>query len=488
MKLTKADLDHIRKRGLTEQDVNKQFERLVAGSKRMNILRACTTGDGIIVLSENERQTLINRYDASTDKTIKFTPASGAATRMFKHLINPGMPESREDFEQFFNEIEKFAFYPLLEKALGKKLLNPEKRDVVLDFILGKDGLRYGSLPKALIHFHRYGDEIRKAIDEHMVESARYLATEGRMTLHFTISENHRHWYERHLQAVLSKYEQLTGLDISVDFSYQSPATDTIALSPGKEIVRTVEGDILFRPGGHGALIGNLNALDGDLVFLKNIDNIAREEYHAEVAHFKKVLGGKLLEVRDELFALLNEYDAGNSTPGWVARASAFYERVFGVKPQVDPSGETWYAFLNRPLRICGMVKNEGKPGGGPFWVEYEGTPTVQIVESAQFAADEEQQSLLRESTHFNPVDIVCSIKDHRGNFYNLSDYVDHDAYFVSNKVIGGRESKVLEHPGLWNGAMAHWHTLFVEVPVDTFHPVKSVNDLLSEAHSGYND
>lgn len=470
--LTNQDLATISKIGIEKETIYTQFEKLIQGPKTLDLKGACVIGNGIQSIPVSQHKQLVDYYCRNTkDKTVSmFTPASGAATRMFKHLINPEADKAL--YSKFLDGLERFAFHAELAGV------NSESKDEITKYILSPEGLNYANLPKAMISFHEYNGAIHKAIDDQLEEGVKYLAHDNQCDFHFTVSPEHKEIVSNHLGSVIQVLEKKHNLKINVSFSFQEKSTNTIALDANNNLVRNKQNELLLRPGGHGALIHNLNDINTDIVFLKNIDNIARRDYHDNVAKYKMIIGAKLLELQKEVFSILEEITDNVVSDNRLIEITNWIKAVLGI--HVDSSSEQIIAALNKPIRVCGMVKNEGKAGGGPFWVGN----SVQIVESAQMDLENpEVKSMLEKASHFNPVDIVCGMKDHRGEKFNLLDFTDEAAFFVSDKSYLGKDIKVLEHPGLWNGAMANWLTLFVEVPVSTFNPVKTVNDLLLPQH-----
>lgn len=499
---TKEDLAQIQKRGSDPAVVEQQIENFETGFPFLEVIRAATIGDGIIQLDEKELEAAVSRYQAVLPelKVVKFVPASGAASRMFKALFSfmesyDGSQVPEGAMADFFNHLEDFAFYRDLDVALGGKLAEMKEQKAygkILRALLTADGLGYGELPKGLLKFHQYDTEARTPVEEHLVEAANY-ATQGGGTayLHFTVSPEHESRFKSLLDAKLKHYEMLYGVKLKVSFSVQKPATDTVAVDMDNQPFREDDGSILFRPGGHGALIENLNDLDADLVFIKNIDNVVPDRIKGDTYTYKQALAGVLLEQQEKIFAYLTKLEGGGGS-GLIADIEKYLNEVLCVEPapeyaDLDKEGKVAYlkGILHRPIRVCGMVKNEGEPGGGPFWVKNSnGSTSLQIAESAQIDTDDEQQkSIMQGATHFNPVDLVCSMKDHEGKKFDLIDYRDPSTGFIAYKSKSGRDLKAQELPGLWNGAMAHWNTLFVEVPIITFNPVKTVNDLLRPQH-----
>lgn len=474
---TPNDISQIEARGLSLADVERQIENFRNGFPALPVVRAAAGGDGVKQLDAEtvaEREAYYNN-SLKNIKTIKFVPASGAATRMFKELFEYVNDDKRTPgIDKLIVNLEKFAFFPELAKYLKPQI---DDKDVVRNIIIS--GLEYGAKPKGLVTFHAYKDGARKPVEEHLVEAALYAASAGEANIHFTVSPEHQAGFEALLAERQSHYEQKFGIKYNVSFSIQSPATDTIAVNPDNTPFRTDDGKLLFRPAGHGALIANLANLDADVIFVKNIDNVTTDERKEDTVTFKKVLAGELLRLQKRSFELLRALERGEDV---VAEAKEFIVDELCCKLPEDVSRELVVKTLDRPIRVCGMVKNEGEPGGGPFWVrDDEGREQLQIAESSQIA--KEDMHLMKEATHFNPVDLVCGVKRYDGTKYDLTKYTDPKTGFISSKSAGGRELRAQELPGLWNGAMANWNTVFVEVPISTFSPVKVVQDLLRPEH-----
>ena len=463
--------------GLNVKDVERQIENFKAGFPFLKVVRAASPGDGITVLTPEQTEAAVAAYDARVAglKVVKFVPASGAATRMFKELfsfVNEG--KRGNGIDTLIANIEKFAFWPEL------KALLPEGADdrTIVEYIV-KEGLCYGSKPKGLVTFHAYADGARKAVEEHLVEGAMYAACGGKVNIHFTVSAEHMDGFKALIAEKAPVYEARYGVKYDISFSVQKPSTDTIAVNPDNTPFRTDDGKLLFRPAGHGALIENLNDIDADIVFIKNIDNVTTDARKGDTVRCKKALAGVLLELQEGAFKRLAALRAGTAD---VAEAAAFIEKRLCVKLPENYDTALLEKILDRPMRVCGMVRNEGEPGGGPFWVAAaDGTQTLQIAESSQIS--EADMPLMKQATHFNPVDLVCAVKNSKGERFDLPGYVDPSTGFISSKSAGGRELRAQELPGLWNGAMADWTTVFVDVPVSTFSPVKVVQDLLRPQH-----
>ena len=474
---TQEEITQIEAHGLSVAAVEKQIENFRNGFPALPVVRAAAGGDGVKQLdaeSVAEREAYYND-NLKNIKTIKFVPASGAATRMFKELFEYVNDDKRTaGIDKLIVNLEKFAFFPELAKYLQPQI---DDKDVVRNIII--DGLEYGAKPKGLVTFHAYKDGARKPVEEHLVEAALYASSNNEANIHFTVSPEHQVGFEALLNERQSHYEQKFGVKYNVSFSIQSPATDTIAVNPDNTPFRTDDGKLLFRPAGHGALITNLDKLDADVIFVKNIDNVTTDERKPDTVTYKKVLAGELLRLQSRSFDLLRALERGEDV---VAEAAEFINNDLCCKLPEGASRELVVATLDRPIRVCGMVKNEGEPGGGPFWVrDDEGREQLQIAESSQIA--KEDMHLMKEATHFNPVDLVCGVKRYDGTKYDLTKYTDPKTGFISSKSAGGRELRAQELPGLWNGAMANWNTIFVEVPISTFSPVKVVQDLLRPEH-----
>ncbi|MDX1332635.1 MAG: DUF4301 family protein [Robiginitalea sp.] len=510
MKLfTEADRAFFSEKGISPQEVFAQIETFREGIPPVHLSKAAVIGDGIQRLSAEEQQRLQKHYRAySQGKQIaKFTPASGAASRMFKALFafleafKPGKhsleaflsDEKNEAIRTFYEGIEKFPFYEFVRSRLG---VGPEKGGEFLyafvEELLSEGGLNYGFYPKGLLPFHKYGEHLATPLEEHLKEGAAYARSADRAHLHFTISFQHRAMFESEYEKVLDRISGQTGCAFEVGYSYQKGATDTLAVTPDNEPFRDREGRLLFRPGGHGALLENLNEQEADVLFIKNIDNVVPERSLEEILAWKEVLGGYLLEVQEEAFRYSRMLEEGALDHDLLKRVREFLEGRLNVRM---PQAYTGYSLeeklavlkdkLFRPIRICGMVRNEGDPGGGPFWIrDANGNESLQIVESAQVdGTDAHQLEIFKKATHFNPVDLVCGVKDAYGTKFNLMNFRDPKQGFITDKTYEGRPLKALELPGLWNGGMAYWNTVFIEVPIATFNPVKTVNDLLKPAH-----
>ena len=486
------DLRELELRGIGLHEAGRQLEQYRNPPGFARVLRPCTAGDGILQLPETDLPRLARLHDgaAQAGRITKFVPASGAATRMFKDLVPclNGEGSDGEELGKFIGGLSRFAFYRDLLEELEyggnnlADLLQSENYRPVVQALLSEDGLGYADLPKGLLLFHRYEAGSRTAFEEHVMEAASYTRdSHGVCRMHFTVSPEHLTGFTSHFRDVGLIYMERFDARFDMGCSNQKPSTDTLAVNPDNKPFRQSDGSLLFRPGGHGALIENLADLEGDIVFIKNIDNVQPERVLPLVVQWKKALCGCLLDLQQELFDLEERIERGEA--GAVEAAARVVADRFGI--QVLPSNEAVLDRLRRPLRVCGVVRNTGEPGGGPFWIQgSDGEPSLQIVETTQIdPTSPEQQAHLAAATHFNPVDLVCSVRDRNGKPYDLLQYVDPAASLIAGKTAEGKPVKVLERPGLWNGAMAGWNTVFVEVPLETFSPVKSVNDLLRPEH-----
>lgn len=465
--------------GLTPAALETQLKNFREGFPFLPVTRAASCGDGIRVLDAAGIEQAAARYDRAKEslRVVKFVPASGAATRMFKDLFE-FVREGRRTavVGELLANRRRFAFWPELRTIIGD---DADELRTVENIVA--EGLRYGETPKGLVSFHRYGDEVRKAVEEHLVEGAQYAAAGGEVKIHFTVSPEHLTRFEALLAEKIPGYESRFGVKYRISFSVQDPSTDTLAVNPDCTPFRRADGRLLFRPAGHGALIGNLGKIDADIVFVKNIDNVTTDARRGDTVLYKKALAGVLLALQERIF----EYLMALEVPGAeLEPIAAFIENELCVKLPKDYGTALLRQVLDRPIRVCGMVRNEGEPGGGPFWVTgADGLETLQIAESNQIAP--EKRELMRSATHFNPVDLVCSFRTSKGGRFDLQEFVDPATGFISRKSDGGRELLAQELPGLWNGAMARWNTVFVEVPITTFSPVKVVTDLLRPEHQG---
>ncbi len=502
------DRKQIEQRGSELSTVLTQIENFKKGFPFLHVEEAASAGNGIILLSAESLQKRIALYDekvAGGTVPLKFVPASGAASRMFKAMFEAlealeSKPEEEalkknKAAKQYIDEFWKFAFSAEIMDRMKADGAGDNAKNKIA-YLLTENGLNYGAKPKGLLKFHSYQHGPRTPFEEHLVEGAMYAHdNERNVKIHFTVSPEHQPGFESILAETKKKYETELNVRFEVSFSQQKPSTDTIAVDHDNKPFRNADGSLLFRPAGHGALIENLNDLDADVIFIKNIDNVVPDHLKLPTIDYKKALAGVLLKTQDKLFEyqrLLNERDKAALSSAILAEMANFLENTLNTKParnQYYTEKTELYIYLkekmNRPLRVCGMVKNEGEPGGGPFWATNpDGTVSLQVAESSQIDPDSiQQQNIVKHATHFNPVDLVCGVKNYKGEKYDLTKYTDPETGFISVKSKDGKELKAQELPGLWNGAMSNWNTLFVEVPIETFNPVKTVNDLLREQH-----
>lgn len=503
--LSQQDLSQIAGKGISEEKLNKQLEEFETGFPFLKLEAAAAVGHGIMAPDEEEREAYVQAWDAykaQGKNIVKFVPASGAASRMFKNMfafLSADYTEPTTDFEkQYFDNIKKFAF----REALCEKCrLNDGKRikeliadgnyKAVVANMLEPKGLNYGQLPKGLLLFHNYEDGPRTPMEEHLVEAALYASSKGEANVHFTVSHDHLELFKAKVAEKVETFAKKYGVKYNISFSEQKPSTDTVAVNPDNTLFRNEDGSMLFRPGGHGALIENLNDIDADVVFIKNIDNVVPDRLKNETVTYKQLIAGVLVTLQKKAFAYLEKLEKGEYTHEYLEEIIRFVQRDLCCRKadikELEDADLVIYLRkkLNRPMRVCGVVKNVGEPGGGPFLTyNQDGTVSLQILESSQIdKTNEEYQKMFTEGTHFNPVDLVCAVKDYKGQPFNLPDFVDKSTGFISSKSKNGKELKALELPGLWNGAMSDWNTVFVEVPLATFNPVKTVNDLLREQH-----
>ncbi|MDE6097029.1 MAG: DUF4301 family protein [Muribaculaceae bacterium] len=505
MELNAKDLEILDAKGISEEKLSEELKMLAEGFPYLRIEAPATPGQGISVLTpemESQADKMWSEYLKAGGKVLKLVPASGAASRMFKDLFafaNGKKEKPDSDFmKKFFDEIEKFAFFPQLNflclslYGLSVDSLIKEKRfkDVVKTLI-EKEGLNYGQLPKALLNFHKVPGYSRTALEEHLAEGAQYASgKDGKVRVHFTVSEDHLPLVKMKFEESKGRLEHEYGVEYELSTSIQKPSTDTVAANMDGTPYRE-NGALFFRPGGHGALIENLNDLDADVIFIKNIDNVVPDSVREDTLKYKRIIGGVLVSIKQKADKYCSILAKGTPDDCTLDEMLNFLHKVLCIThdgtENMDSDGKAAYIYgkLNRPFRVCGMVKNEGEPGGGPFLAyNPDGTVSPQILESTQIdPKDKDAMKMLKESTHFNPVDLVVSTKDWTGKKFNLPDFVDKATGFISIKSREGVEIKALELPGLWNGAMSDWNTILVEVPVSTFNPVKTVNDLLRPAH-----
>ncbi|MCL1937669.1 MAG: DUF4301 family protein [Candidatus Azobacteroides sp.] len=503
--LTQDDLHLIQAKAISARQIYDQLEQFEKGFPYLPVIASASIEKGIKCIAEDEQAIYLEKWFAYLEQNkqiVKFVPASGAASRMFKDLfefLSSSRTVPSTPFEQtFFEGIRQFAFFPALDQCclLNEKnsidqLMAEGKYKSVVENLLLPKGLNYGQLPKGLILFHAYPEGARTAMEEHWVEGARYACNQSRkVILHFTVSPEHRSLFESLTKEKIPAYARQFEVDYEVDFSEQKPSTDTVAVDMENQLFRE-NGQLVFRPGGHGALIENLNDLSADIVFIKNIDNVVPDSFKPITIRYKQLIAGILVKYQQQIFTYLEKIDSGTYTHEELMEMLYFLQNELCIKnlgTKVLEDGELVLYIrsrLNRPLRVCGMVRNQGEPGGGPFLtVNSDGTVSLQILESSQIdLKNPKMKAFFEEGTHFNPVDLVCALKDYKGRKFNLTHYVDKNTGFISLKSKNGKTLKALELPGLWNGAMSNWNTLFVEVPIETFNPVKTVNDLLRPEH-----
>ena len=512
LNLSEIDKTEIKAHGIEVATLQQQFQYIQNGIPKAKLHSAATINNGITLLSTNEFMAKAHFFDKnkSTLKLMKFVPASGAASRMFKFLtvflndfdilnetINAYINRTRDnDLALFIVGIEKFPFYKSIVASLREQFVDYDhfskdyKNYCFIKFMLESSNFDFANKPKGILPFHTYLSTVATPIEEHLYECGYYANVNGKSHLNFTISEAHLTQFESIIEKVSPLVEKETHTEVSVGYSFQNKSTDSISVDENGNLYRNAIGKLVFRPGGHGALIENLNNLDADFVFIKNIDNVILHNNY-EIALYKKALAGILLEYQHKIHRILNQIDSGTFSENDIKDSAQFLNKKLNINTNFSEldcqtASQKIKELLNKPIRVCGMVKNEGEPGGGPFWVENPKSKEIslQIVESAQVDThDEHQVNILRKATHFNPVDLVCSIKDYQANKFNLTNFVDQSTGFVVEKNILGKRIKSYELPGLWNGAMGNWISIFVEVPLVTFNPVKTVNDLLKPAH-----
>jgi hypothetical protein len=509
MHLDKKDILQLKSKGISQHDLDQQIENFKKGFPFLRVQKPATIGNGILKLTTKEIESYKKLYDDFSADVLKFVPASGAASRMFSFLFE--FLEKGEDHysdvseieqaevKQFFKELKNFAFYDELNSLISSKnqsldeLLEKCHFKRVIHFFLSKEGLNYGEKPKGVLLFHKSENEVRTAIEEHLVEGALYAKTnQNKVKIHFTISPEHGNLFNDIIKKTIARYEKKFDVKYEISFSQQKPSTDMVAVDLNINLFRNDDGSMLFRPGGHGALIENLNDLKEEIIFIKNIDNVIPDKYKPDTIDYKKAIAGILIKYRLRIFNYLSQIESDNCNSSDIKEILNFIKNELCFIPgdeidELEHELQVNYIkqILNRPIRVCGMVKNEGEPGGGPFWIKHkDGSIDLQIVESSQIDPnDKKQQQILKTSTHFNPVDLVISPIDYKGKKFDLLHFRDSETGFISKKTKDGKTLKAQELPGLWNGAMAHWNTIFVEVPISTFNPVKTVNDLLRPEH-----
>lgn len=507
--LSKEDIALLDRRGVSEETLLQQVERFKTGFPYLKIYDSARPGEGITVLTPQEEKDAVARWDkylADGGDVCKFVPASGAASRMFKALF--GFVDGAEDkasagsdVDLLLKDIHKVAFFGQLDAQLRKthdgkgvdELLAEGKQKEVIKGIIGQDGLNYGNLPKGLLTFHKSENGTRTPVEEQLVEGAQSARqADGSVNLHLTVSPAHREAFAKKLSEAVPAIEQRMGVKINVTMSEQKASTDTVAVNEDNTLFRE-NGELVFRPGGHGALIQNLNDLNATVEFIKNIDNVVPDSIRESTLLYKKIIAGYLIELHDKTSGYIRLIDSRKYSEANLEEIVEFLRERFSFDaPELSTlKGEDLSTYLraklDRPMRVCGMVRNEGEPGGGPY-ITYnaDGSRSLQILESTQIdLSKEENREMMAKATHFNPVDLVCYVKDNEGRKYDLPAHVDPETGFISSKSLHGRSLKALELPGLWNGAMSDWNTAFVEVPVSTFNPVKTVNDLLRPQHQG---
>ena len=493
------DIKQIERLGLNLNAVEKQLAMYRHGSNYLKLNRLCAINDGILSINKAELKELIKLYDkeAGEFKLLKFIPASGAASRMFAEwflALEKGGFDSPSLNQSFLRSLKKYPFYSLIKQnKRASEFIEQRNIKSLLDYILSANGLNFGWLPKALIPFYHYrAGEARTALEEHLFEAAQYVRSAGDVCyLHFTISQEHKKNVTEKIKAVKLKYEHRCRVKYKISYSIQSPATNMLAVDENNLPLRDAAGNLIFRPGGHGSLLKNLQQLDADLIFIKNIDNIAPEKLLKKILPYKKMLGGLALQIQQEIFAVLHQLENDEIDSRQIEAVKKYCSRINMVFPRnmsrqsLKIQKQIIFSSLNRPLRVCAMVRNEGEPGGAPFWVEErDGSQTLQIVEGGHVDKNNHKQmKVWSAAQYFNPVDMVCCMRNYRGEKFNLDSYVNSDAFLITRKNEKGRLLKALESPGLWNGGMAYWNTVFVELPIIIFNPVKTVNDLLRPEH-----
>lgn len=509
---TDKDLEDFKKRGISTQEIDRQMEAYKTGFPYLDIKRPAVAEDGIRCLSEEDVDKYEKRFEAEQNKLnmVKFVPASGAASRMFKDLFafvneynsNPAEKEKFKSPEsparKFIDNIDRFPFYDTLQKMIYgkyemsiKEMLQSHKPVEIVKCLIHEDGMNYGNLPKALLKFHRYKNTSRTPLEEHISEGIKYAQSNKTVKIHFTVSPEHLSMFEKAAEAK-GEFEEKNNCKIEITFSTQKPFTDTIAVDQNNEIFRNDDSSALFRPSGHGALIENLNDIDAQLIFIKTVDNVVPDSHKEITVKYKKALAGYLLKTKENIANYIELLK--NPTGKVLDEAYVFVSKKLCVEFDGDflsksdkEKAALLLAKLKRPLRVCGMVRNEGEPGGGPYWAKNsDGTISLQIAEASQIDKnDPEAMAIMKNATHFNPVDLICDVTDCSGKKFNLTEFTDPKTGFISNKSKNGKTLKSIERPGLWNGAMSDWNTIFVEEPIDTFCPVKTILDLLRDKHQG---
>ena len=503
--LTQQDLKQLAQKGISEQQIETQLGQFKTGFPFLKLEAAAAIGHGIVAPTSDEGRKYVDawqKYKAAGKRVVKFVPASGAASRMFKDMfafVDADYDKPTTDFEKkYFDNIDKFAFYGELDAVCQKnngkgikELVKEGNFKAVAANMLKAEGLNYGQLPKGLLLFHNYPEGPRTPMEEHLVEGALYAASNGEAHVHFTVSHEHMELFKQKVAQKADMYAKKYGIAYDITFSEQKPSTDTVAANPDGTPFRNADGSLLFRPGGHGALIENLNEIEADVIFVKNIDNVVPDRLKGDTVLWKQIIAGVLITLQKKAFEYLELLDSGKYTHEQIEEIIRFVQndlccRKADIKELEDADLVIYLRKkLNRPMRVCGVVKNVGEPGGGPFLTyNQDGTVSLQILESSQIdKSNKEYMEMFTKGTHFNPVDLVCAVKDYKGNAFDLPKFVDPTTGFISQKSKSGKELQALELPGLWNGAMSDWSTIFVEVPLSTFNPVKTVNDLLRDQH-----
>jgi nicotinamide riboside kinase len=508
-----ADFVQIYNHGIPFDKILKQLEIFKNGILKSNLISPATINNGILSLSETAFEEKAHFFDLQKEtlKLKKFVPASGAASRMFKFLsaflndfdikketINAYINRKKDsDLSIFIVAMDKFPFFKSVDQKL--KEIYPDFEILDRDYknyyfvktLLSPEYFDFANKPKAVLPFHQYKTHIANPIEEHLNECVHYATSNQVSNLHFTVSEIHQTLFENEVEVLKEKVEQDSKVKIDIGYSYQNKSTDSICVDAKNNPIRDKNNHLVFRPGGHGALIENLKELDSDIIFIKNIDNVIQNHID-KIALYKKALAGVLIKVQQKVFGYLNAIEKQEIKEENIEEIVAFLMQKLNIELSNDFNKFTFEnkvnkikELLDRPIRVCGMVKNEGEPGGGPFWVRNDkGAVSLQIVETSQVdLANKKQTEILAEATHFNPVDLVCGIKNYKNEKFDLLQFVDQKAGFIVEKSVDGKIVKSYELPGLWNGAMANWLTIFVAVPLITFNPVKTVNDLLKAAH-----
>ena len=503
--LTQQDLKQLAQKGISEQQIETQLGQFKTGFPFLKLEAAAAIGRGIVAPTSDEGRKYVDawqKYKAAGKRVVKFVPASGAASRMFKDMfafVDADYDKPTTDFEKkYFDNIDKFAFYGELDAVCQKnngkgikELVKEGNFKAVAANMLKAEGLNYGQLPKGLLLFHNYPEGPRTPMEEHLVEGALYAASNGEAHVHFTVSHEHMELFKQKVAQKADMYAKKYGIAYDITFSEQKPSTDTVAANPDGTPFRNSDGSLLFRPGGHGALIENLNEIEADVIFVKNIDNVVPDRLKGDTVLWKQIIAGVLITLQKKAFEYLELLDSGKYTHEQIEEIIRFVQndlccRKADIKELEDADLVIYLRKkLNRPMRVCGVVKNVGEPGGGPFLTyNQDGTVSLQILESSQIdKSNKEYMEMFTKGTHFNPVDLVCAVRDYKGNAFDLPKFVDPTTGFISQKSKSGKELQALELPGLWNGAMSDWSTIFVEVPLSTFNPVKTVNDLLRDQH-----